>query len=171
MQTQYAKTKRAYMRALSTIEELSKNKDLPDDLIVDIFELRSKFNDYDITTHKEKGRTLTGTVLTEQEAVKAVIDATGYNRWSIENLDEEGETHEHRIKHLKENYGVEFDESEFKRYSISRETRSRDDFWLVQIYAFAGHCWFSMDTGRADMCLDKIISNDELTESIEANFN
>ena len=169
--TQFSKTKQAYERALSTIEHLTNNNDIPQALNLEIVDLLNKFKNYDITLHQEKGSLLTGAVLTAQEALKSVIDATGYNHWGLENLGEDGNTNEHMIKHLKENYGVDFDENEFQKYNISRKTNSRNDFWLVQVYAFAGHCWFTMDTGRADMCIARVLANEELTASIEANFN
>lgn len=169
MQTKFSKTKNAYERTLRSIEDLAKNKDLPDDLIVELFELSSKFKTYDINAHREKANVLTGEVLTSDEALKAVVDATGYNRWSYDNSDDVD--NEGTIKYIKDTYGVDFDESNFVKYSITRETRSRDDFWLVSIYAFAGHCWYSMDTGRADACIDRVIKNEELATSIEANFN
>ena len=167
--TKFSETKRAYDNTLSTLKDLTKNKKIPPKLLAALKEVKKEFEDYEINLHKEELKKLNGEVMTAQYALEAVIEATGYTRWKLENNPEED--NQVIIDYLKETYGIDIEKSKFKEHKIYRDVNSRNDFWLVNIYAFEGHCWFSMDTGRADAVIDNIITNDELVKEIKKIFD
>lgn len=168
--TEYSKIVSAHSSASSRLDEAAKIEHLPKALKDEVKALIKKFKDYDLAQHREKGKMLTGKMLTAEELKQIVIDASGYTKWIIDTQFDEEEPSNYQ--YLLDRYGVDVaDKSKIVEYRISRKVNSRDDLWLVSFTVFPGHVEISYDTNRVGYGEDNLIANKDIKKVIEAQFD
>lgn len=161
----YSKKEAAHSMALHRLQDVSKINNLPQDLKTEVENLISFFKAYDMSQHKESGIKLEGKVLTEEEVLQAVIEATGYTKWS--SFKEE----DFNPNWIREKFNLDLKKEDIIEYKVERSTNSRNDVFMISVTCLPGCVNLGFDTGRADHYLDYLVQNEKLKKEIEQNFD
>ena len=110
---------------------------------------------------------ISGKMLDSNDILAIIIDATGYNKWG---LDETCKLDKKEIKYVTEKFGVSVKEKEIMQYRFYRSTNSRDDINMISVTALPGYNAILMDTDRADIPVDSLLTPTEMQETIQYHF-
>ena len=161
----YSKKVKAHDIATHRLKEVSKIENLPPKLKQEVEALIKIFDSYDMTQHKDKGIKLSGDILSKEDVLKAVIDATGYTKWSV--FKDEDHCPEYIIKE----FNLDIKEEDVVLYRVERSTNSRNDIFMVNVTCLPGCVYVGFDTGRADGYIEHLIPNANIKKEIEDNFD
>jgi hypothetical protein len=168
--TSYSKQLQAYELAHSRISSLiTDTKDLPKPLKDKLIELKNLFKSYDMSQHKTMLKVLEGKILSNQEILEIVKDATGYTKWS-ENRDMANDFG-NSFTWLSDHFGVDVENSEVRYLALERSTHSRNEIFLIQFYILPGNVYVEMDTGRANWGSDMLLSNDDIAKYLQRQMD
>ena len=160
----YSKKVTAHNIAVSRLTDVSKIDNLPKELKMEVDVLISFFKAYDMEQHKEKGIKLTGEILTGEQVLEIVINATGYTKWSF--FKEE----DFNPDWVREQFNLDVKDEEIVEYKIERSAKSRNDVWMISVVCLPGCIHVGFDTGRADYFIEHLIPNADAEKEIEKNF-
>jgi hypothetical protein len=163
--SEYSKKETAYRVAVSRLKDVAALDNLPQELKDEVNVLISFFKTYDMEQHKDKGIKLTGEILSQDEVLSAVIDATGYKKWSIFKDDD------FDPKWIINEFNLNVKEDDIVEYRVDRSTNSRNDIFMVTVICLPGCVYVGFDTGRADAYIEHLIPNADIRKEIEANFD
>jgi hypothetical protein len=163
--SEYSKKVNAHKTASYRLKEAAEMEHLPKELKNEVEKLIKFFATYDMTKHKDKGIKLVGDVMSKDEVLKAVIDATGYTKWSIFQEDD------FNPKWIIQKFNLDVKEEDTIQYRVDRSVNSRNDVFMVTVTCLPGHVYVGFDTDRADAYIEHLIPNANIRKEIEANFD
>lgn len=131
---------------------------------IETFQERIKKNNYETETNIQ---VLNGKTATEKEILDLIVQATGYTKWVLEDTIEVKSA---RIEEIKKQYAVTFDTKKIVQYMFSRNVNSRDDINMITVMALPGYFKILMDTDRADVSIEELITSEEAVQKIEENL-
>jgi copper chaperone CopZ len=110
---------------------------------------------------------MNGKIFNSDEIKELIIEASGYTKWSL--IDSEI-LKVADVKSYKDNYGIDFNETEIHNYVFERPVNSRNDVNLIIVTAFPDLFDVEIHTGRAGYGLDGLVNKEEFFKGINAEF-
>lgn len=115
----------------------------------------------------EKLTTLSGDVLTSQEALQIIVAATKCNEWEEEKEDENEDEDDnyYNSEFFAQNFQVNV--TNIQRYVFTCETDNRSDVYKVEFICLPGCAYVNLESDRASFNLQKLIKNNKLKSEIK----
>lgn len=125
---------------------------------VDLEKLINKIEEQEIKDISEN-------IATENEVIELLVEATGYNNWSIDNNEE---MKERELHHLKNYHDVNHENLE--TYGFYRSFGNRDSINGIRITTLPGLFFISINTDRSELSFDKLLNKKEAIKKIKFEF-
>jgi len=109
-------------------------------------------------------KNLEGNIVGSERVKELIVEATGYIKWS---LDEDEILEQDEVNEYKEQYGIDFKDSEIHRYRFCRSTNDRNSVSMITVTVLPGVFKVEIDTDRANYELDGLLNEKELVSGIE----
>lgn len=164
--SEFSKKMYVYNDSLEKLRRLTQEKELPESLRSECLALHKKFLDYDMQQHADPKKSLTGNVLTREEAAEILLNTSGYIKWKGEENTSEVEDLKN---HFQEEYSVNI--TDFKVYEFHKSTNNRNEIYFVGFHCMPGHVSVSMSTDRVGFGSDSLIPNAELAAYMQGQFD
>lgn len=142
-------------------------KDLPQELKDKLIAVKEELKAYKVDKPTSQYKTISGKILDKKEIKELIVDATGYTKWILdetETLDKEA------IVELQDEFNVTFKEKKIYRYRYFRNTNSRNDVNMITVTALPGYNQVDIDTDRAGISLEGLLTPKEMKKQIEAEM-
>lgn len=142
-------------------------KDLPQELKDKLMAVKEEFKNYKVEKQTSQYKSINGKVLNKDEIKELIVDATGYTKWK---LDETETLEKEEIVELQDEFNVTFSEKKIYRYRYFRNTNSRNDVNMITVTALPGYNQVDIDTDRAGISLEGLVTPKEMKKQIEAEM-
>lgn len=165
-ETKYIKVQRALTYAASDLEKMrQERKDLPQMFKERLYQLREEMKGHDLEQYREAITTPTGEVLTVQQVLEIVKQASGYTKWTAETYDAEAaDMMGTDREQFRDKFGLDVKKVEV--YGIERSVRNRDLVYRLQFSCIPGMVHVSYQTDRAGIDFDAPTPNDKLSQAL-----
>lgn len=173
-ETVFAKNIRLNNMCVSDLESLMKKiknqKDYPHELVAMLANTIAEFKSYNMEIFKEPVKDLEqlqGNVLSKDDVLGVVVEASGYNKWTIVEAQNSSEENE-KLKQELEDDGLTCEAQLIKEYQVSRKTRGKDEVGFIIIHCFPGHTKVQVQTSHVGYFINDgdLIKNKELEGEI-----
>lgn len=137
---------------------------LPQDIKQKLQNFHDELGNYQANNDKSQYKEIKGKVLTKEEVKEIIIDASGYVRWKLE---ETNELEKEEIEDLQNEFGITFKEEKIYRYRYYRSTNNRNAVNMITVTALPGYNQVDIDTDRAGISLEGLVTAKEMKTQIE----
>jgi superfamily I DNA/RNA helicase len=143
-------------------------QNLPQDIKQKIKDFKTELKAYKIQKDTSGYKVLNGQVLDADQILQIILEASGYNKWSLQETEQ---LSQEDVESIKDRFGVSFEEKTIQTYRFSRSTKHRDDVNMVTVTAVPGYNEVGIDTDRAGVYIEYLVTPKEMKSELESNFD
>lgn len=137
---------------------------LPQDIKQKLQNFHDELGNYQADNDKSQYKLICDKVLTKEEVKEIIVDASGYTCWQLEETEK---LNKEEIEDLQDEFGITFKEEKIYRYRYYRSTNNRNAVNMITVTALPGYNQVDIDTDRAGISLEGLVTPKEMKTQIE----
>lgn len=166
---QYNKIKSSVQFIKNSVEEEKKNlksNNAPKELQNKVNEFYDFLKSYDVELLRPKANVLKGDLFDFESVKEKIINHTGYI-WKVKEIKSKTELEERGISKEDFEFRHNFTPENYRCFQFYRDSKSRDELWLLVLILLPGCAIIEYSTGRVDGITDICDSIEKLMKDFE----
>jgi hypothetical protein len=102
---------------------------------------------------------------TSEEILEMIKDSSGYTKWKLSSTET---LKNDEMQEIKQDFNVDFKETEIQVYSYSRSTNDRNALSYIMVTVLPGFYQVQLQTNKVGYSLEGLVNNKQFKQGIAA---